>query len=163
MFNWKRLVEITGLIFAILIIDLVLHSVIARGIPTDILTLAIVILIIALIGSPAYDFFMLRKKQGALYPELKHRALEVAKKKKGIVTKGELGKMPSEWHGWFVKKLEAEGLAMKNPTAENQILFPEIVAESHTEDEIMEMNLPMSVGSEIIRIKEAKGKKSEEE
>ncbi|MBA7597452.1 hypothetical protein ES703_04455 [subsurface metagenome] len=162
MFNWKRLVGIVGLIAAIIIIDIVLHSVIAGGIPTDILTYTMVILIIALVSSPAYDFFRLKRKQNALYPELKHRALEVAKKKRGIVVKGELGKMPSEWYGWFVKKLEADGLVMKNPNDDNQILFLEIVAETHTEDEIIEMNLPMEVGSKILRIKEDKGKKSEE-
>lgn len=162
MFNWKRLVGIVGLIAAIIIIDVVLHSVIAGGIPTDILTYTMVILIIALVSSPAYDFFMLKRKQNALYPELKHRALEVAKKKRGIVAKGELGKMPSEWYGWFVKKLEANGLVVKNPTDDNQILFLEIVAETHTEDEIIGKNWPVDIGSKILRIKEDKSKKSEE-
>jgi hypothetical protein len=162
MFNWKRWMTIAGIIFAILLIDSVLYRAISQGIPTSILAAVSTILLIALICSPVYDFFMLKKKQGALYPELKHRALEAAKKKKGIVAMGELGKMPSEWYGWFVKKLEADGLAVKDPRDKDQILFPDIVAETHTEDEIMEMNLPTDVGSKILRMKEDKGKKHEE-
>ena len=161
-FNWKRWMIIVGVIFAIIIVDSALHSAIGGGIPTSILAAVSAILLIALICSPTYDFFMLKKKQGALYPGLKQRALEAAKKKKGIVVKGELGKMPSEWYGWFVKKLDADGLAMKDPRDENQILFPDIIAETHTEDEIMEMELPMGIGSKILKMKEDKGKKHEE-
>lgn len=128
----------------------------------DILGIIAVIVLFVLLCSPAYDIFMHRKKQEVLYPELKQRALEVAKKKKGIVVKGELGKMPSKWYGWFVKKLEADGLAVKDPRDKDQILFPDIIAETHTDDEIMEMELPMGIGSKILKMREDKGKKSRE-
>jgi hypothetical protein len=163
IFNLKRVVLIASPIFVIILIDLAIRSITAWGIPISILAPIFAILIIALICSPTYDYIMYLRKRKEMYPELKDRALEVAKKKKGFVIKGELPKMPSEWYGWFVKKLEADGLARKDPRDKNQILFLKIIAESHTEDEIMEMNLPMDIGSEILRLKEEMGKKSEEE
>lgn len=163
MFNWKRLVGIVGLIVAIIIIDIVLHSVITRGIPTNLFTFVMIILVVALIGSPVFDFFMLKNKIKVLYPELKHRALEVAKKKRGFVAKGDMGKVASsELYGGFVKKLETEGLVMKNPMAKDQIIFKEIAAESNTVEELMERNLPMDVGSVLLAIKTEKEKESEE-
>lgn len=162
MLNWKRFAEIMGILFAVIILDLVLRAGVGLGIPSDVMLLACGVLIIALVASPTFDYFMLRKKQTAMYSNLKERALEAAKKKKGIVAKGDLGKMPSEWYGWFVGKLEADGLAEKDPRDKNQILFLDIIAETHTEDEIMEMNLPMNVGSKILAKLGDKGKKSEE-
>lgn len=164
MFNWKRLVGIVGLIVAIIIIDIVLHSVITRGIPTNLFTFVMIILVVALIGSPVFDFFMLKNKIKVLYPELKHRALEVAKKKRGFVANGDMGEKvaSSELYGVFVKKLETEGLVMKNPMAKDQIIFKEIAAESNTVEELMEKNLPMDVGSVLLAIKTEKEKESEE-
>jgi hypothetical protein len=157
--NLKRFLIIMGIIFAVILIDILLTQFGAR-IPA--LGFIFAVLLVALASSPAYDVYTLRKKQQALYPELKQRVLQTAKNKKGIVAKGELGKMPSEWYGWFVKQLEADGLAMRDPRSEDLILFPKILAESRTEDEIMAMDLPMSVGAEILKLKEESGRKVEE-
>jgi hypothetical protein len=148
-----------GAILLVMIIDAALRSFTGVGIPASHIIFAA--LLIAIASSPVYDFYMLKKKQRVLYPDLKQRVLEVAKKKRGIVMKGELGKMPSEWYGWFIGKLEADGLAVNDPRDANQILFPEIIAESHTEDEIVEMELPMSIGAKILKLKEEKSKKTE--
>jgi hypothetical protein len=160
MLNLKRLLMLIGAIVLVMIIDAALHSFTGTGIPASHIIFAV--LLIALATSPVYDFYMLKKKQRVLYPDLKQRALEVAKKKKGILMRGELGKMPSEWHGWFIRRLEADGLAVNDPRNANQILFPEIIAESHTEDEIIEMELPMNIGAKILKLREDKSKKFEE-
>lgn len=162
MFNWKRILGVMGVIFVIIIVDIALRSALGWSIPGPILTLLFGVLIILLVCFPIYDFYLLKKRQGTLYPDLKQRVLEVARRNKGVVSRGEFGKMPPEWHGWFIKRLGMEGLAIPDPRDEDQILFPEIIADTRTEDEIMELGLPMEEGSKILKIKEDKSKKFEE-
>lgn len=108
------------------------------------------------------SFYQLKKSQWKMYPKIKQRALDVAEKKNGIVTFEDLGKIPSNWRNWLFEKFEEDDIAIPEPEGNERILFPEIIAESYSPDEIVEMDFPTKLGSKLLRLSEMRQKSEQE-
>lgn len=158
MFSWKRWEFIgAGVVVSILTIYLV-GVYLKLSILTDYWYTYTIVLFVAYAAFCLRGFYNYKKSQWAMYPKIKERALDAAEEKNGMITYDDLGKVPTQWYGWIIDKFEEENVAMPDPNNKKRILFPGVIAESHTPDEIVDLDLPTDLGSELMR--KAKNKQS---
>lgn len=119
-----------------------------------------IIILIAYAIAFSRGFYYYWKRLKEMYPKIKKKALDAAKDKDGVITLTDLGKVPSHWRDWLPKRFEKDGTAMLDSKNSEVIIFPEIVAESHTPDEVMELGeklgLSTDTASTLLRLSEEK-------